>query len=197
MNTKTSFLVLLLCSCGSDNGLMNTGDGGHDLAGTHPADLSSQSGNDLAGSTDMAMTFTADAGISCGAMTCMSPNVCCVTGGAGGVTTSCMPSCPDGGATVSCSGPEFCMGNPCCATITNMSIAGVMCTAAMTDCPGMLNFTTGSGDTRLCHVDADCTRSNTGTTFTNCCTFMQGGQTAHGCFDPAFAALSGGRVTCP
>src|SRR5438046_2873443 len=46
-------------------------------------------------------------------------HVCCVTFGGAGTMESCGSSCPDGGATVGCNGPENCTAAAqyCCGTI--------------------------------------------------------------------------------
>ena len=55
-------------------------------------------------------------GVYCGNVACALNEQCCVVvDELQNVTTSCMTSCPDGGITVSCDGPEDCGGNPCCA----------------------------------------------------------------------------------
>ena len=60
------------------------------------------------------------AGISCGAATCKTGEVCCVTPKEGGADQACAASCADGGVTIGCDGPEDCptgAANICCAAL--------------------------------------------------------------------------------
>ena len=127
-------------------------------------------------------------------MTCAVGLVCCL---GSGTATSCLSACPDGGfVTIQCDGPEDCMSNPCCGPITSGRVVSANCTSAPTACPPTFDFASSSGQTRLCHVDADCTSGAPGTTLPNCCTIPQSGYDYHVCYAQAFISLVPGGH-CP
>ncbi len=95
-----------------------------------------------------------------------------------------------------CTSPADCMGNPCCLSVQMSMLAGLTCSAKMSDCAPMLDFS-GSGQTRVCTKDADCTSGLMNSNLPTCCTGMKGGSKIHLCFSAGLAAFSMGQVTCP
>jgi hypothetical protein len=75
----------------------------------------------------------------------------------------------------------------------------IFCTQKPTDCPPQITqpLPTPMGQTRLCHVNADCTRNAQGTMLDTCCTGMFMGQSAQFCFNQMYAGFTMGAVTCP
>jgi hypothetical protein len=95
-----------------------------------------------------------------------------------------------------CAGPGDCGGNPCCMTLKAQAVQSVQCGGAPSDCAPAIDFA-GSGQTRLCTRDADCTSGVANPTLPSCCTAMQGGQHTHLCFSRLWAPLTMGQITCP
>lgn len=188
--TMAAAAILLAAGCGSGNPIM-TDDGGNpaDFAGMMSLPDLSRPPADLAGA------------FVCGTSgVCMNGTVCCVSAGGGGATGSCQATCGDGGVPVQCRGPDNCGGDPCCVTIMNNVPTMVSCTAAADACKTMYTFNGAmiqSGQTRLCHLDGDCTSGDSSTQYPNCCTGMMNGVSQQFCFSMQLAALSGGVVTCP
>ena len=132
-------------------------------------------------------------GIVCGAQVCSGPDVCCaVPDGVGGVTMSCMQSCPDGGAVLACDGPEDCSGSFCCASIhvaagtppnCPLDMASAACNSScFTNIPATCP---NSGQVRLCHFSSDCDADGP-----YCCRFEQGGTSATFCVQQFMTALA-------
>lgn len=135
---------------------------------------------------DLKMSAPIDAaGIACGAKTCPKGEVCCGTvTDAGTPTGTCAKSCPDGGITISCDGPEECGGAQafCCGKVKvpagqfpgcaqNFTSASAMCTAkCFTDIPFKCDTTF---TLRLCHKGAECADDKASQ---NCCDLKMGGQ---------------------
>jgi hypothetical protein len=184
--------ALVLCATGCD-----TSDAPPssvlDLLPAPAPDLAPAStSSDLAmASGDLAYTPPAGQPFVCDTMTCGSGTVCCVTG----TTPACVGSCPSGSFVAQCRGPENCGGNPCCINVSaGWKVHDVTCSAALTDCPPAIDLTTGSGQNRACHVDADCTVGAPKTTLSNCCTNTTTGQ--HVCFNAGAVGFIQG-FTCP
>ena len=151
---------------------------------------------------DMTYQYIEAGPLNCGNQTCALGLQCCVTRSGMGATTSCMASCPDGGIDVMCEGPEGCPGhNPCCITLSvknnNPMTSNVTCGSSRTDCVPVLDLAAMGGTTRLCHVDADCIDNAPGSALRNCCTATLMGISQQLCFDPLYAQLSQGAITCP
>src|SRR4051794_23165296 len=118
----TTLSLIVAAGCSGDNALAinNAGDGGGTLTDAtvaHPpdqtmkvVDLSVPPGNlDLSVPkiVDMTSSSPNDAdGVACGAQTCAVGEQCCVQAGGGMVSAMCAASCPDGGISVMCDGPE-------------------------------------------------------------------------------------------
>jgi len=193
-----AWLALILCAgCGDSSS-------GQDLSVTEDMtavpDLSVV---DLRVASDMAMApicaptiDRGDAGASmyfmCGGNSCAADEYCCVGSGSG-----CAKCCT--GFAVQCQEPLHCGGFPCCLTVTNIvsmpTPRDVTCETTATGCPPELQFATGTLKTRLCKVDADCTRGAPATPLNQCCTGMMGGQSQRFCLNSALAMMGG--VTCP
>jgi hypothetical protein len=150
-----------------------------------------------------------DASIACGNLTCMPGELCCGSFVNMQVMTMCAASCPDGGLTIACDGPESCGGNPCCAAVANGAPQNVSCTAAPTDCAPSIDVMTQAGQDRLCHVDADCGDGKPGISafgvtlpLNQCCTITSNGQSTHICLNATAITLGmmfglGITGTCP
>jgi hypothetical protein len=134
-------------------------------------------------------------GITCGAMQCPVGERCCARTVGMTTTTMCASSCPDGGISAACDGPEDCTGNPCCAQIMANTTSGSSCTTMANACVPTYSIGTQSGQTRVCHVDGDCTSGGVTTNLNRCCTVTQNGVMAHICLNTVLAQFSGG--TCP
>lgn len=139
-------------------------------------------------------------GVACGMMTCAVGQQCCVTAMGMQVSAMCQPQCDTdaGQVVVACDGPEDCPGgNPCCGKFSanGMTMGAVACGAQPTDCPPMVDIQSRSGNTRLCHVDADCTRNAPNTQLPQCCSVKQNGVTVHVCLSQIIAGFIGG--SCP
>jgi hypothetical protein len=197
----TYALPLALAAVGCGDNTLTTNQ---DMAGTggdaaKVQDLAMNGIQDMAVPVDLAMPVgdmtrvIGDAnGISCGMQTCNVGEQCCID--VGQMTGTCAASCNDGSVDVMCDGPEDCSANPCCASfnLQQMNINSVMCTMMSTDCsPNLLG-----GQTRLCHVDGDCTDGAQGTQDPLCCTAMLNGNTTHICANMQIAMVSGGRLVC-
>lgn len=146
---------------------------------------------------DRPVIYTPDVAVSCGTMSCNSGQVCCGSVVGGAVSLTCMDSCVDASVTISCSGPENCAGNPCCADLSvgggGGPIGSVSCTATPDACIPTVNLATRSGQTRLCHSDADCAPS---VQLPTCCTIVRGDLSEHVCLNTAVIGLLPG-TTCP
>ena len=213
-------LLALACSlaaCGSsDSGggggdTTDTGGTTADTSGTDgvASDTSKSDGTpgdgtatDTTTTTDGSGTDTASsgdtAGVECGAETCKTGEVCCVTPTDGGVDQKCAASCGDGGATLACDGPEDCPSGAasiCCATLKvggtfpsctfesgAATCSGSCTTKIPTACPG-------EGTVRRCHATADCAGDSANP---NCCTFSGGGATATFCVSNTYKAFATG-----
>ena len=146
---------------------------------------------DLAGPVDL----TAN-GVMCGGgQTCKVGDKCCIVQQGMMSSSQCLPSCPDGNFSVACDGPEDCTGNPCCVAIMGGAPGGSTCTAAPNACPPQFSGI-GSGQTRVCHTDGDCTSGIMTTQLNLCCTVpTPAGAKAHVCLNKMFAQFVGG--SCP
>ncbi len=192
--------LALVAGCGGDEGITNTGDMSTvpDMAKTTPPpDIAVPPDLAMPPPADMAYNPPKDAdGVGCGNMQCQVGEVCCVSVNGMQAMTMCAQSCPDGGVAVTCDGPEDCMGNPCCAKLSGGGLGGVMCTMAQNACPPQFDIQQMMGQTRLCHVDGDCTAGAPNTNLPLCCTVKdQNGNAAHICLNKQFAAFAGG--SCP
>jgi hypothetical protein len=127
---------------------------------------------------------------------CGAGSICCIDiPPDGGVVNSCVQTCTGVGAfPVTCAGPGYCGGNPCCVMLQNARPTDVSCSSAMTDCPPMANLT-GTGQTRVCNVDADCTAGAPNTLLTQCCHLVATGDRI--CFNQSFVPLAKGTIACP
>jgi len=135
-------ILLVAAACGSSSpGPGTGGNGAGDLAVAAPiADLAPPP-------PDLTHAFM------CGSTVCSGGTKCCVVNGA----PTCSTSCPDGGFSAECKGPEDCSGNPCCITVgSGFTVQGVACTTSPSACPPAINPQTQSGMDRACHVSADC-----------------------------------------
>jgi hypothetical protein len=96
--------------------------------------------------------------IACGDMTCMAPDICCVTSGGpgpGGTTSECTDEASCKGSVAACDGPEDCDGaEVCCASFDPGGGGGAACTA-------------DACQFEVCHTPADCTEPTD-----MCCTFF-------------------------
>ena len=149
-------------------------------------------------------TFPGDAaGIRCGASVCSGAQVCCGMITDGGGSETCAASCPDGGFTVGCDGPEDCTAggaaNLCCADFKVGAGTAPNCpvVSAASSCVATCNTKISMGcpsDTtvRLCHALADCANEPSGAT--DCCQITRNGQTATFCVDPAFKPFIPGAM---
>jgi hypothetical protein len=194
---------------GSGTDLAGGGPGGSDLGAT--SDLAGKGPvYDLAGSdfttasaADLSGTGS-DAGITCGAATCSSAQLCCLAGSP--TKGTCAPSstgCDGGDSPFACDGPENCPGAQCCVYVNTGTGGGVTGHAECGNaCVGSV-ATSGTGavilQTRLCHSDTDCasfsgTLLGASTPFSACC---HSAATApyHVCIPPNFASI--GAFTCP
>jgi hypothetical protein len=110
----------------------------------------------------------------------------------------CASSCPDGGFTAECKGPENCGGDPCCITIgSGFNVQSVACATSASGCAPAINAATQSGTDRACHVDADCIAglpTMPAPQLPDCCTNGATGQ--HVCFNKSLLGVVQGW-TCP
>jgi hypothetical protein len=190
-------VVILAWACLACGGTVKTEDA---LDSSPDSPANGDVATDVATSVDATPSEAApnDTGIACGAAICRGADECCSFGD-GGATLRCAASC-DGGVRAACAGPGECGGRPCC---TQFSFAGppafstATCTVDPTDCVSAMTSSNG-GQTRACHVDADCTSGAISTQFTRCCTFKTGGtDTYRACVADWIVQSSGGAVTCP
>lgn len=86
-------------------------------------------------------------GVACGAATCATQQVCCVSFGGGGQQLDCSDNCGGGDLTYECDGPEDCGGDDCC-------LAG---SGGGSTCRSSCNF----GQQLTCRSDGDCPSSQT------------------------------------
>jgi hypothetical protein len=171
--------VLLLSACDTEGGptpdLGAATDGSDDASGYVP-------------SHDAGPLVCAAAGV------CQSPAGCCVnTLPDGGADPTCATSCPNG-VPVQCSGPGHCDGLPCCLTLMNARPQNVSCSAQQTDCVPNINFM-GTGVTRGCDTDDDCTAGAPDTNFNQCCHLVTLGYRL--CFAKGFVPVTKGQIACP
>ena len=188
-------LFLFLAACGSsgiapngnpDDGTSSDGGGGGDASVDMAMPL-----------TDMAMYQppTDAAGLMCGMNPpCTGNNICCVKAVGDGGTANCAAACP-GGVQIQCVGPGNCGGDPCCLTIANMAPQSILCGKTPKSCVPNFNAS-GSGMTRLCSVDGDCTAGGVMTMYNQCCHYTQGQMTKI-CFNASFVAFTQGQIACP
>ena len=213
-------LAISLAACG---GSTSAGDGTTDDTGSAPADTSGADGATIDTGTkpdgtsgdgtatdtttppgDGSGTDTASsgdtAGVTCGASTCKTGDVCCVTPKDGGADQVCAASCGDGGIPLACDGPEDCptgAAKICCATLKVGAGSPPACpfdsgnSACTATCPTRIPFSCpGEGKVRLCHTKADCADD---TSNPSCCTFSGGGGTGTFC---APDAIKGFATSC-
>ncbi len=106
-------------------------------------------------------------GVQCGQPLCSVGQVCCYSP----QIAYCATSCPDGGiitAVLACDGPEDCSGNPCCVVLKSSTTAA--CTQGSGECEHQFRGRQGGGQSRVCHVDGDCTAGIPNTSAVRCCT---------------------------
>ena len=182
-------LVVALAGCGDST---NQAD---DLGADLSVEMDLAMPPDLKPPPDLACVPGTDGSVSCGDdMSCGAGTVCCVSPSGG---ASCEGCCASGSLGVQCTGPESCGGNSCCLYLLNSKPTSIVCTDTMQQCPPSFSVTGlggANGQTRRCHVDADCTRGATDTQFPDCCTGTFGGHTEHFCFNKN---VNFGGVTCP
>ncbi|MBA3391402.1 MAG: hypothetical protein H0T89_02105 [Deltaproteobacteria bacterium] len=120
-------LLIAIAACGDDGG-----DKPRDAAPTGDV-TPSDAGVDSPG-----QAADASIGALCGAVTCMSTQVCCT-----GASTTCVApgNCPT--QNFQCDGAEDCAGGKCC--FGNQGAGGSECKAATTNCNDV-----------ACHGDAEC-----------------------------------------
>ncbi|MEM9189747.1 MAG: hypothetical protein AAGF12_11260 [Myxococcota bacterium] len=90
-------------------------------------------------------------GVDCMGTRCAPGQQCCISGGAGGATATCIAA-GDGcmGTATDCDGPEDCgAGNVCCGQQAGGGISVSCVPTAMCESGGFTQF-------QLCHVAADC-----------------------------------------
>jgi hypothetical protein len=117
---------------------------------------------------DMAMKVPD--GVTCGNMTCASPQVCCLTPNGNMISAACgaSGSCGAMAGELECDGPEDCVsasaGN-CCATAAFSLGAGDMgpmpeganaSCGSNADCAPGVDLNAGELHTKLCHKESDC-----------------------------------------
>jgi hypothetical protein len=106
---------------------------------------------------DAGMVMT---GVTCGADTCLDPEICCVNFMGGAATMECGAPADCMGVAASCDGPEDCTGSEvCCAT---RGMGGPGGGGGTTECVADTMCRFG----RLCHADSECGMGDT------CCSFM-------------------------
>jgi hypothetical protein len=179
---RSAALCLLLAACGSSGIAPGGGDGG--------------SGNDMSvGDLSTAAPPDLLPPVPCGKMPpCTGGTTCCVHQVGDGGTAACATTCP-GGTLINCFGPEFCASaNPCCMTITAGHADSILCTGSPGDCAPNLGAG-GSGMTRICNADADCTAGGVTTNYPQCCHNTKTGLKL--CFSSAAVPFSGGAIACP
>jgi hypothetical protein len=196
------FLTLCITVAGCGGGTLSTGDMAATADQAQAIDMAQPAIDmamvqpDLTPPADLTYVTALDAdGVKCGMQTCPSNQVCCAMLSGMMATGGCMDSCPDGDLTVTCDGPEDCMGNPCCGTLSNMGVNSIACTMSTMDCPPMIDPQTMMGQTRFCHQDGDCTVGDPNTKLPLCCTLMNNGNATHICLNKLYAGFAGG--TCP
>jgi hypothetical protein len=170
-------LALVCAACGSTPGGSDGGGGGSG-GGTVV---------DMAMGADLANAFMCSS--QPGGPICMGGMQCCVVNS----MPMCMGSCPDGGFTAQCRGPQNCQGNPCCVTTTSFVVQSVVCTSHASDCQPNVN-TMGTGMDRACNVDGDCTSGVTNPSLPDCCTNTMTMQKV--CFNRNYLGIVSGW-TCP
>ncbi|MGZ3422052.1 MAG: hypothetical protein ACXVEE_29550 [Polyangiales bacterium] len=206
MYARYAFAIALF-AVGCGNSVDETGGTPSGDTGTASGDSStttdSSSSTDSTTTTDTGSTTTETGGtsdtdvgdvkgVNCGGTVCASDEVCCASAGGGGATFTCTKgSCPDGGATISCDGPEDCTGGKICCAEVDVTGSGLSCgyKSGVADCQATCNTMIptgcpGKATVRPCHVAADCTESG----YKNCCTLSGMGTSATFCA-PDFAKL--------
>jgi hypothetical protein len=182
LRPTAALLLLLIAGCGSSGDNSDAGDLGAGFDG----------GDDLS-----AYVPNTDAGpLECGmAGVCGSGKTCCIaTPPDGGAVPSCEQPCSVGSFPVSCAGPGYCGGLPCCLHLTGSKPTDVSCTAADTECEPNINIM-GNGVTRACDIDGDCTNGAEDTMFNQCCHLVQAGYKI--CFNSAYVSITKGAIACP
>lgn len=150
---------------------------------------------------DSGLSTGHEGGIACGTLTCINGDLCCPSGGVdSGVSFTCAPTCS--GATIACTSPDNCGGNPCCTQITQSTATtpSALCTSAPSACEPKLDLVARGAQTRLCRNDADCVSGITSKNLPNCCQITYQGNTFKGCFNKTYAAYAGqvgATVVCP
>jgi hypothetical protein len=124
-----------------------------------------------------------------GGPVCTGGMQCCVVN----AQPTCVSSCPDGGFTVQCRGPQNCGGNPCCVTTVGFVPQLVVCTTHPTDCQPNVAIS-GDGMDRGCNVDSDCTSGVSNPSLPDCCTNTMTMQKV--CFNKGLLGVVSGW-TCP
>jgi hypothetical protein len=171
------------------------GCGGNDGAPDLSMDLSVDLTMPAAG-PDLSYFHQVDAnGLACGAQTCSPGQTCCVTGSSGAYSFTCETGCVDGGLPITCQGPGNCGGNPCCITLDNSALTSISCTSAASQCAPALSGS-GSGMTRSCNYDGDCTYGLSGNPpYPDCCHLTSNNQRF--CFNKGLVGFTGGSIACP
>jgi hypothetical protein len=182
------FLAVLCVACGSSGNGGGGGSGGGGGGGSGGGGGGGAAVEDMAMGPDLANAFMCSTGSGSGPI-CMGGMQCCVVNS----MPSCMGSCPDGGFTAQCRGPQNCQGNPCCVTTTAFVPQSVVCTSHPTDCQPNVN-TSGTGMDRGCNVDGDCTSGVTNPSLPDCCTNTMTMQKV--CFNKNYLGIVTGW-TCP
>ncbi len=107
-----------------------------------------------------------------------------------------LKAAPSDGPKMECFTPADCGGKPCCLTVQSQALQGLVCTTTADSCNPSLDIT-GSGQTRTCTTDTDCTSGLTRSILPTCCMATRNGQSIQMCFSTGLAQLSGGAVVCP
>lgn len=193
LTVALALVFVFVLGCGSSPTPAGTGD---DMSFSNAlGDLLRPAPSDLVSGADIAYNPPTDGGpFQCGNVSCGNGTRCCVFNGA----PMCATSCPDGGFTAECKGPENCGGNPCCITIgSGFQVQSVTCTMHPTDCPPMVSATTQSGMDRACRVDGDCTSGVMNASLPDCCTNKMTSQKT--CFNKGYLAVPAiaAQWSCP
>lgn len=178
-----SLLFALGCSGSDDSTPAAPADSGSVDATT---DTKPGPGADTGPNTTDTGTTEDSAGIKCGEKVCGTGQVCCVNGDVdSGFDLACAASCPDGGASLSCDGPEDCAAGAgiCCAEV-DVGGSGLACTfkTGVAECrascaSSIPTMCPGKAKVRRCHKKSDCAEAD----YANCCEFESGGTSATFC----------------
>jgi hypothetical protein len=136
-------------------------------------------------------------GIGCGAQTCTADQVCCAAGSGAGATYTCADSCPDGGLTIACDGPDNCRSgsaNFCCGRLFPSGGTAPLCDVSVTSacadtCTTQLpqSCSGDPGVVRLCHRVSDCAGD---AAHASCCQFASSGTNITFCADDALKSVA-------